>query len=68
MFQQKHVDLMLGVDMALLASKDRIAKVALLSGDSDFTPAIEAVKNEGVLATLWHGSNTPDARPGYELI
>ena len=68
MFQQERVDLMLGVDMALLASKDRIAKVALLSGHSDFTPAIEAVKNEGVLTTLWHGSDTPDARPRYELV
>lgn len=68
MFQQKRVDLMLGVDMALLASKDRIAKVALLSGDSDFTPAIEAVKNEGVLTTLWHGSQSPDAKPSYELL
>ena len=67
MFQQKRVDLMLGVDMALLAGKHRVAKVALLSGDSDFTPAIEAVKNEGVLTTLWHGSPSPDTRPSYEL-
>ena len=32
-FQQKRVDLMLGVDMALLAGKNRIAKMALLSGE-----------------------------------
>lgn len=68
MFQQKRVDLMLGVDMALLAGKNRIAKMVLVSGDSDFTPAVEAVKNEGVLTTLWHGSHTGEVRPSAELI
>ena len=68
MFQQKRVDLMLGVDMALLAGKNRIAKMALLSGDSDFTPAVEAVKREGVLTTLWHGGHTGSARPSSELL
>ena len=53
--QQKRVDLMLGVDMALLAGKQQISRVILLSGDSDFVPAIEAVKSEGVITTLWHG-------------
>lgn len=67
-FQQKRVDLMLGVDMALLAGKNRIAKMVLFSGDSDFTPAVEAVKNEGVLTTLWHGSRAPEVRPSAELL
>lgn len=67
LFQQKRVDLMLGVDMALLAGKSHISKMVLLSGDSDFTPAIEAVKREGILTTLWHGSDTGGARPSYEL-
>ena len=67
-FQQKRVDLMLGVDMALLAGKGRIARVALLAGDSDFTPAIEAVKREGVLTMLWHGSRTDQTRPSRELV
>ena len=59
---------MLGVDMALLAGKNRIAKMALLSGDSDFAPAVEAVKHEGVLTTLWHGSHRGSARPSRELL
>lgn len=67
-FQQKRVDLMLGVDMALLAGKNRIGKMALVSGDSDFTPAVEAVKREGILTTLWHGSDAGRARPSYELL
>ena len=67
-FQQKRVDLMLGVDMALLAGKQRVSKVVLLSGDSDFTPAVEAVKREGVLVTLWHGSRSNQTRPSDDLI
>lgn len=66
-FQQKGVDLMLGVDMALLAAKSRLAKVVLLSGDSDFVPAIEAVKREGILTTLWHGSDGRDSSASREL-
>lgn len=66
-YQQKRVDLMLGVDMALLAGKGRIAKLVLFSGDSDYIPAIEAVKSEGVLTTLWHGSHSSRTRPGREL-
>jgi len=57
-FVQKRVDSMVGVDMALLAGKGRISNLALLSGDSDFIPAIEAVKREGVIVTLWHGRRT----------
>ncbi len=66
-FVQKRVDCMVGVDMALLASKHTITNVVLFSGDSDLIPAVEAVKREGVLVTLWHGSNSPDCRPSREL-
>ena len=67
-FQQKRVDLMLGMDMALLAGKNRVSKVALFSGDSDFTPAVEAVKAEGVLTTMWHGSHSENTRPSDDLL
>lgn len=64
---QKRVELMSGVDWALIASKNRIAKMALVSGQSDFTPEVEAVKHEGVLTTLWHGSDESNFRPSSEL-
>ena len=67
-FQQKRVDIMLGVDMVLLALKQRVSKVALLSGDSDFTPAVEAVKAEGVLTTVWHGSSSEQTSPSDDLL
>jgi uncharacterized LabA/DUF88 family protein len=66
-FVQKRVDCMVGVDMALLAGKRTITNVALFSGDSDLLPAVEAVKREGVLVTLWHGSNASESRPSREL-
>ena len=58
---------MIGVDMALLAGKGKITNAAILTGDSDLMPAVESVKREGVLTTLWHGGPTPDTRPSREL-
>jgi len=66
-FMQKRVDNMVGVDMALLAGKGKITNLSLMSGDSDFIPSIEAVKREGILVTLWHGSFSPNTRPSREL-
>ncbi len=66
-FVQKRVDTLIGVDMTLLAGKGKVAKVALLSGDSDYIPAIEAVKREGVLVTLWHGRLRTECAPSREL-
>ena len=56
-FEQKRVDILLGVDLALLSAKGQLQEAVLLAGDSDFIPAIEAAKSEGVLVTLFHGSN-----------
>ena len=67
-FMQKRVDTMIGVDMALLAGKGKITNAVVVSGDSDMVPAIEAVKREGVLVTLWHGDYTGQSRPSRELV
>ncbi len=67
-FMQKRVDCMLGVDMAILAGKGKITNVALLAGDGDYIPIIEAVKREGVLVTLWHGGFARDTAPSRELV
>jgi uncharacterized LabA/DUF88 family protein len=56
-FQQKRVDILLGVDLALLAAKHQITDAAILAGDSDFLPAIEAAKPEGVVIHLFHGNS-----------
>jgi uncharacterized LabA/DUF88 family protein len=58
-FEQKRVDILLGVDLVLLAAKQRITHAAILAGDSDFLPAITIAKNEGVLISLFHGTTHP---------
>ncbi len=67
-FVQKRVDCMVGVDMALLAGKRTITNMCLISGDSDLIPAVEAVKREGVIVTLCHGSNSVNSRPSHDLM
>jgi uncharacterized LabA/DUF88 family protein len=54
-FQQKRVDIMLGVDLTRLAFKKVISHAAILSGDSDYIPAIQTAKDEGILIRLIHG-------------
>jgi uncharacterized LabA/DUF88 family protein len=54
-FEQKRVDILMGVDLALLAAKHQITDAAIIAGDSDFLPAIEAAKTEGVVIHLFHG-------------
>lgn len=67
-FEQKKVDCMLGVDMALLAAKGKVTHISIFTGDSDFIPAIESAKKEGVVITLWHGSfNNEHTKPSREL-
>lgn len=51
-YQQKRVDILLGCDLVLLSAKSRISKAVLLTGDSDFIPAIEIAKNEGIETEL----------------
>lgn len=53
--EQKRVDLLLGVDLALLAAKHRIDRAVLVSGDSDFVPVVQVAKNEGCVVCLVHG-------------
>lgn len=64
-FIQKRVDIMLAVDLVLLSTKRQIWRAALVTGDSDFLPAVEVAKNEGVLVHLYHGAG--DSRPHRDL-
>ena len=53
-FQQKRTDLLLGLDFALLSSKKSITHAALVAGDSDFLPAMEVAKQEGISVWLFY--------------
>ena len=61
-YEQKRVDILLGVDLVLLAAKQQIQKAILIAGDSDFIPAVTVAKSEGVVISLFHG-----ARPHNDL-
>ena len=54
-FQQKQVDVLLGLDIALHSAKQLITHMVLIAGDSDLAPAVEAAKTEGVIVWLLHG-------------
>lgn len=55
-FVQKKVDILLGVDLAILSGKQQINEAIIVAGDSDFIPAVEAAKDQGVLVRLYHGT------------
>lgn len=66
-FQQKRLDLLLGLDFALLSAKQRVTHIGLLAGDSDLIPAVEVAKSEGVITWLFHGPRASRAagKPTY---
>ena len=54
-FEQKRVDILLAVDLVQLAAKHQITDAVMIAGDSDFLPAVEIAKAEGVVLHLYHG-------------
>lgn len=56
-YEQKRVDILLGVDMVQLAAKGHIREAVLIAGDSDFIPAVAVAKSEGVIVRLFHGQH-----------
>lgn len=45
---QKRVDTKIGLDIAHLAYKKLVNQIILISGDSDFVPAIQVARREGI--------------------
>ncbi len=54
-FGQKQVDLLFGLDIALLSGRQQITHATLVAGDGDLVPAVELAKREGVSLWLVHG-------------
>jgi len=55
--KQKRVDMKIGLDVAWLSSKGIVDRIVLVTGDSDFIPAMKFARREGVqivLVTLGH--------------
>ena len=56
-FVQKRVDILLAVELVRLSWSKSIGTAVLVTGDSDFVPAVEAAKDAGVLVQLWYSRN-----------
>ena len=61
-YQQKQVDLLLGLDFALLSAKRSITHAAVVTGDSDMVPAFEEARREGIAVWLFTGELQSHAR------
>jgi uncharacterized LabA/DUF88 family protein len=51
-FEQKGVDMRIGIDVATLCLKKLVERVVLFSGDTDMIPAMKLARREGVGAFL----------------
>lgn len=47
-FNQKGVDMRIGLDIASLAYKKQVNQIILIAGDSDFVPAAKLARREGI--------------------
>ncbi len=52
---QKGVDVKLATDLVRLSLREKIEKACLIAGDGDFVPALEVVKDAGVLVHMFYG-------------
>lgn len=60
--QQKGVDMRIGLDIAALTLKHQVEIIVLVTGDSDFVPAMKFARREGAqlfLITLGHSVRDP---------
>ena len=55
-FEQKRVAVLLSVDLVRMSWDHQIQKAIVLSGDSDFVPAVQAAKDAGVLTHLFYSA------------
>ncbi|TXT54845.1 MAG: NYN domain protein [Candidatus Thorarchaeota archaeon] len=53
-FYQKRVDVLLTVDLMRMAWGKQIGTAIMVTGDSDFVPAIESAKDAGVLTKIYY--------------
>lgn len=53
-FEQKGVDVLFACDLVKLSVGKAIQKAIIVSGDSDFVPAVRIAKEEMVITKLWY--------------
>ena len=67
-YTQKRVDVLLSVDLVRMSWDHQIEKAVLVTGDSDFVPAIQAAKDAGVLTVLYYSRAHPQVSALDELL
>jgi uncharacterized LabA/DUF88 family protein len=65
---QKRVDVLLAVDLVRMSWDHQIDAAILITGDSDFVPAIEAAKDAGVSTILYYSRGHQDVGALDELL
>jgi uncharacterized LabA/DUF88 family protein len=66
-FTQKGVDVLLSVDLVRLAWTGKINKAILVTGDSDFVPAVENAKDAGVIVELYYHEGMNLSRELFQI-
>ncbi len=56
-YRQKMIDVLLSVDLVRLSWRRDIQKAILITGDSDFVPAINEAKDAGVIVGVFYGNH-----------
>jgi len=64
-FEQKGVDMRIGLDMATCAATHSVHRIVILTGDTDCVPAMKHVRKVGLQVVL---VVLPDTRPAPELL
>lgn len=64
------MDIKIGIDIASLSIKRLVEKIVLITGDSDFIPAIKLARTEGAQVVLDPMGNhiTPDMRENIDFL
>ncbi|MEJ8545964.1 NYN domain-containing protein [Brevibacillus borstelensis] len=57
-FEQERVDVALATDLVMHSTKRLISHAVMITGDSDFIPAVEIAQSEGVHITLYYAQNS----------
>lgn len=52
MIEQKTVDMKMGIDIAMIATKRLADVLIVITGDSDIVPALKLARQEGMLVGL----------------
>jgi uncharacterized LabA/DUF88 family protein len=56
-FEQKRLDVLMAVDLVRLSATRQIDQALLVTGDSDFVPAVKVAKMDGVLVQLYYSNH-----------